>query len=66
MVVLEQFYMGNKNDLLKFFKSMFIVALLLAIVGIGLVKILSLYYEMYVYREEARVIYDLQLPSNLN
>ncbi|MBQ1274658.1 MAG: hypothetical protein U0L26_05405 [Cellulosilyticum sp.] len=62
--MLEQVLMGNKEDLLKFFKRMFIVMVTLAVISIILINTLFVYYEHYVYKEDARVIYNIQHTSS--
>ena len=56
----EQFFMGIKNTMHNLVKQLLIVILTLAIICTILIKCLFSYYENYIQRQEARVIYEIR------
>lgn len=62
--MIEQFFMGNSKNLLKFLKSFLIAIISLSIICVILINALFGYIKHYMYREEARVIYEMELPIN--
>lgn len=59
----EQFFMGIKNTMHNLAKQLLIVILTLAIICTILIKCLFSYYENYIRRQEAKVIYEIRLTT---
>lgn len=56
----EQFFMGIKNNMHNLLKQLLIVVLVWAIICTILIKSLFGYYENYVQKQDAKVIYEIK------
>lgn len=56
----EQFFMGTKNNMHNLLKQLLIVVLAWAIICTILIKSLFSYYESYVQKQDAKVIYEIK------